>query len=43
MTQRRVHNIAAEIVLGKSKYDSSTEALRELHWLPVVKWIELSV
>ena len=25
----------AKLVLGKTKYDSSTAALAEIHWLPV--------
>ena len=30
---QRVQNIAAKIVLGKGKYNSSTRCLAELHWL----------
>ena len=32
---QRVQNIAAKIVLGKGRYDSSTRCLAELHWLPI--------
>ena len=32
---QRIQNFAAKIVLGKSKYSSSTEALKHLHMLPV--------
>jgi hypothetical protein len=32
---QRVQNIAAKITLGKRKYDSSTECLKALHWLPI--------
>ena len=32
---QRIQNFTAKIILGKSKYDSSTEALKELHILPV--------
>ena len=30
-----VQNIAAKIVLGKGRYNSSTRSLAELHWLPI--------
>ena len=30
-----VHNFAARIVTGKSKFDHLTPALRQLNWLPV--------
>ena len=30
-----VQNAAAKLVLNKTKYDSATEALRELPWLPI--------
>ena len=29
-----VQNAAAKLVLNKTKYDSATEAFKELHWLP---------
>ena len=32
---QRVQNAAAKLVLRRSKYDSSTDCLRDLHWLPV--------
>jgi hypothetical protein len=32
---QRIQNAAAKLILGKGKFDSSTEALRCLHWLPV--------
>ena len=32
---QRIQNFTAKIILGKSKYDSSTEELKELHILPV--------
>ena len=31
----RVQDIAAKIVMGKSKYDSSTQCHKALHWLPL--------
>ena len=40
---QRVQNIAAKLVLGKSKFHSSLECLRELHWLPINKWIQFKV
>ena len=30
-----IQNIGAKLVLGRSKYSSSTEALKCLHWLPI--------
>ena len=30
-----VQNCAAKLVLGRHKFDSSREALTELHWLPL--------
>ena len=32
---QRIQNMAAKLILNKSKFDSSTEALHELHWLPI--------
>ena len=32
---QRVENCAAKLVLQRKRFDSSTDALRELHWLPV--------
>ena len=29
-----MQNIAAKVILNRSKYDSTTECMRELHWLP---------
>ena len=40
---QRVQNIAAKLVLGKSKFHSSSECLRELHWLPINKQIQFKV
>ena len=37
---QRVQNIAAKIVCDKRKYDSVTDCLRELHWLPIRARIE---
>jgi hypothetical protein len=38
-----VQNAAAKIVLKRRKYDSASEALQHLHWLPVEKRIEFKV
>ena len=35
MILQGVQNMASKIVLGKGKYSSVTESMRELHWLPV--------
>ena len=38
-----VQKIAAKTVLNKRKYDSATEALKELNWLPIRERIEFKV
>ena len=40
---QRIQNMCAKLVLGKSKYDSSNESLKPLHWLPKQQWIELRI
>ena len=40
---QRVQNIAANIVLGKGRYDGSTRCLAELHWLSVQQRIEFKI
>ena len=40
---QRVQNMCAKIVLKKSKYDSNTECLKELHWLPIKARIEYKI
>ena len=43
---QRIQNMAAKIVLNKRKYDSSTECMRYLHWLPIrqrVKYKALTI
>ena len=32
---QRVQNKVAKMVLGRSKYESSSKCLEELHWLPI--------
>jgi hypothetical protein len=38
-----VQNFAAKTVLNKSKYDSATEALFKLHWLPIRQRIHFKI
>jgi hypothetical protein len=38
-----VQSAAAKIVLHKRKFDSSSEALQQLHWLPVIRRVEFKV
>ena len=40
---QQVQNIAAKIVLGKGRYNSSTRSLAELHWLPIQQRIEFKI
>ena len=40
---QRNQNMCAKLGLGKSKYDSSTESLKTLHWLPIQQWIEFKI
>ena len=37
---QRIQNMAAKIVLCKSKYESSQESLQELHCLPIHRQIQ---
>ena len=37
---QRIQNMCAKLILNKKKYDSTTECLRELHWLPIEQRIE---
>ena len=32
---QRVQNMTAKLVLGRGKFDSATDSLRSLHWLPI--------
>lgn len=32
---QRVQNFAAKLIFNKNKFDSATECLKELHWLPI--------
>ena len=38
-----VQNIATKLVLGKSKFDSSSQCLGELHWLPIKQRIQYKI
>jgi hypothetical protein len=40
---QRVQNLSAKMILGRSKYDSSTQCLKELHWLPVAYRIKFKI
>ena len=40
---QRIQNMAAKIVAGADRHDSSTEALKSLHWLPFHLRIEYKV
>ena len=40
---QRLQNISAKLVLGLSKYDSVTNALITLHWLPLHARIEFKI
>ena len=40
---QRVQNVAAKLVLQRRRSDSSREALRELHWLPIKLRIEYKI
>ena len=37
---QRIQNMEAKVILGRSKRDSATQCLKELHWLPVHLRIE---
>jgi flagellar biosynthesis chaperone FliJ len=40
---QRIQNWAAKVVLRRSKYDSSTKALKDLHWLPVRERVNFKI
>ena len=40
---QRVQNMAAKVILGKKKSDSSRDCLMALHWLPVQERIEYKI
>ena len=40
---QRIQNMCAKLALGKSKYDSSTESLKTLYWLPIRQHIEFKI
>ena len=37
---QRIQNMCAKLVLSKCKYDSATECLKQLHWLPIEQQIQ---
>ena len=40
---QNIQNICAKIALNKSKYFSTTEALKTLHWLPIWQQIQYNI
>jgi hypothetical protein len=40
---QRIQNICAKLILKRNKYDSSRQALFDLHWLPVKARIEFKI
>ena len=40
---QKVQNMAAKVVLNLKKHNSNTQALRELHWLPITQQIEYKI
>ena len=40
---QKVQNNAARVVSGSKKYDHITPVLKDLHWLPIRKWIEFKI
>ena len=40
---QRIQSMTAKIIIGASKYDCSTEALKTLHWLPIHLRIDYKV
>ena len=37
---QRIQNMCAKLVLNKKRYDSTTNCLKELHWLPIEQRIQ---
>ena len=37
---QRIQNMCAKLVFNEYKYDSATECLKQLHWLPIEQWIQ---
>ena len=40
---QRIQNMCVKVVLQKKKYDSSTQALKGLHWLPAQQCINFKI
>ena len=40
---QNIQNLAAKVILGKQKSDSSKECLKALHWLPIKSRIDYKV
>ena len=40
---QRIQNYGTKLVFGKTSYDSSKQALEELHWLPIRSRIKFKI
>ena len=40
---QRVQNMCVRLGLRKTKFDSATDCLRSLHWLPIKQWITYKI
>ena len=40
---QRIQIYGAKLILGKTKYDSNTQSLAELHWLPIRSRIKFTI
>ena len=40
LNYERIQNMCAKLVLNKCKYDSATECVKQLHWLPIEQQIQ---
>ena len=40
---QRIQNMAAKVTLNRSKFESSKDALKKLHWLPIKERVEFKI
>lgn len=40
---QRIQNLAAKMILGRNKYASSSQARKDLHWLPIVARVKFKL
>ena len=40
---QKVQNCAAKLILNKTRFDSASQALRELHWLPIRERVNFKI